>query len=127
MRSGWMMCRFMRMLGIDGNKLLEELKANSTDTVPIMYKGLENLEIINVPLHSPLKVGQEYTFEFKCSAWTTMVVVNGTAWHSRWDRAAKKQGIYKMTVKITEPGPVMLAYGTGGTSYNFVLEYLAVN
>ena len=119
--------RFMRMLGIDGNKLLEELKANSTDTVPIMYKGLENLEIINVPLHSPLKVGQEYTFEFKCSAWTTMIVVNGTAWHSRWDRAAKKQGIYKMTVKITEPGPVMLAYGTGGTSYNFVLEYLAVN
>ena len=105
-------------------KLIEELEANSTDTVPIMYGGLEKVEIINIPLHSPLKVGQEYTFEFKCSNWRHYAVINGDIWHESWDRTARKGGIYRMTVKITEPGSVMLAY-SNGTSYNFFLEYTA--
>ena len=37
---------FMRMIGIDGRRLLEELRENSSDTVPIMYSGLEKIEII---------------------------------------------------------------------------------
>lgn len=115
---------FMRLLGIDGRKLIEELEANSTDTVPIMYGGLEKVEIINIPLHSPLKIGQEYTFEFKCSNWRHYAVINGDIWHEGWDRTARKDGIYRMTVKITEPGSVMLAY-SNGTSYNFFLEYTA--
>ena len=45
-------------------------------------------------------------------------------WHEGWDRTARKDGIYRMTVKITEPGSVMLAY-SNGTSYNFFLEYTA--
>jgi hypothetical protein len=114
----------MRLLGIDGRKLIEELEANSTDTVPIMYGGLEKVEIINIPLHSPLKIGQEYTFEFKCSNWRHYAVINGDIWHESWDKTARKGGIYRMTVKITEPGSVMLAY-SNGTSYNFFLEYTA--
>ena len=116
---------FMRMIGIDGRRLLEELRENSSDTVPIMYSGLEKIEIIDIPMHSPLKVGKEYTFEFRCSSWRILAIINGNTWHRNWDRTARKNGIFKMTVTITEPGPVMLAYNTDGSSYNFLLEYTA--
>lgn len=116
---------FMRMLGIDGHKLLAELEANSADSVPVMYAGFEKVEIIDIPMHSPLKVGKEYTFEFKCSSWRQYAVINGKTWYREWDKASKKNGIYKMTVTIEEPGPVMLAYGVGST-YNFFLEYTAI-
>lgn len=116
---------FMRMIGIDGRRLLEELRENSSDTVPIMYSGLEKIEIIDIPMHSPLKVGKEYTFEFRCSSWRILAIINGNTWHRNWDRTARKNGIFKMTVTITEPGPVMLAYNTDGSTYNFLLEYTA--
>ena len=117
---------FMRQIGIDGKKLLEELTENSSDSVPVMYAGLEKIEIINIPMHSPLKVGQEYTFEFRCKSWRLMAIINGNTWHRNWDRAARKDGIFKMTVTITEPGPVMLAYNSDASTYNFLLEYIAV-
>ena len=117
---------FMRMIGVDGKKLLAELEENSSDSVPLMYAGLEKLELINVPLHSPLKVGQEYTFEFRCDSWRLLAIINGETWHRNWDRAARKEGVFKMTVLITEPGSVMLAYNSDATTYHFLLEYTAI-
>lgn len=114
---------FMRQLGIDGHKVLSDLRAHEAYALPVMYKNLEKIEIIDVPFHSPLKVGETYTFEFRSNTADTFVIINEDIFIKNWDKSAKKQGIYKKTVTIEKPGFIGIGINVGGKEYKLLLEY----
>ena len=118
---------YMREVGIDGHMVLEDLRENNAWAIPILYKGLDKIEIIDVPMHSPLKVGETYTFEFRAKSDDKFVLVNEDIWHKVWDKGSMKEGIHKMTVTVAKAGFIGLGFQLQGKEYKLILEYEAVN
>ena len=114
---------FMKQVGIDGHMVLEDLREHGAWAIPILYKGLEKIEIIDVPMHSPLKVGETYTFEFRAKVDEKFVIVNEDVWEKVWDRQAMKEDIHKMSVTVEKPGFLGLGINVGGKEYKLLLEY----
>lgn len=117
---------FMKKVGIDGHKVLADLREYGAWAIPILYKDLEKIEIIDIPMHSPLKVGETYTFEFRSKVDEKFVIINEDIWEKVWDKKAMKEGIYKMTLTIQKPGFIGLGINVGGREYKLLLEYEVV-
>lgn len=118
---------FMRQMGIDGHMVLADLRAHAAWAVPVLYKDLEKVRLINVPFHSPLKVGETYTFEFETDGDENFVIINEDIWHRTWDRQAKREGIYKTEITIDKPGFIGIGINVGGKRHRLLIEYEVID
>lgn len=112
-----------KRLGIDGHELLEEIRETGSHAVPEIYTDINKMEIIDIPLHSPLKLGWEYTFEFLPNTDAEWVIDNSGTWHREWDKKAHKEGVMRMTVTVKNLGYLVLMVKIRNNEYVQVIKY----
>ena len=112
-----------KQAGIDGKMVLDTIKITGTKAVPEVFSDAKRINIVSIPMQSPLKVGKEYIFHFKAAPkerWA--IIVNNTA-YTEWEDKPRKEGefIYKFT--IPEVGLVALAIHVGGNTYQHAMTW----
>lgn len=112
-----------KRIGIDGRKLLDELHSTGSTNVPEFYIDHDKLEIISIPLHSPLHIGQEYTFEFRSKTESEWKIDNSGTWFDDWNLKEKQNGIHKITVKPKNIGYLAIILNFRNNEYVQVIKY----
>ena len=103
--------------------VLDSIRVNGTTAVPEVFYDAKRIEIISIPMHSPLKVGQEYIFHFKAAPKEKWALIINNVAYSKWEEKPRKEGefIYKFT--IPELGVLALALHVGGTTYQHAMTW----
>lgn len=112
-----------KQAGVDGRMVLDSVRVNGTTAVPEVFYDAKRIEIISIPMHSPLKVGQEYIFHFKAAPKEKWALIVNNIAYSKWEEKPRKEGefIYKFT--IPELGVLTLALHVGGTTYQHAMTW----
>lgn len=110
----------LKSIGIDGHKLLAEIRRNGINTLPVLYKNAENfLSEVDVPYSETLYVGKSYSFSFIPLGGLDWQIINEVDWYGEWtvdeitgrmtiQVIPQKQGRLKVSVQTKEGG----SYGT---------------
>lgn len=115
----------LRMLEVDGRKLLADVRAGRVTSLPTFYTNArEVLRVVEMPMNGVLRVGQTYTFRIRTRANTEWALVNGSQWHRDWTVSADGREAM-LTVTLTESGGLCLysRESNGGGSYQGCVEY----
>lgn len=112
-----------KQAGVDGRMVLDSVRVNGTTAVPEVFYDAKRIEIISIPMHSPLKVGQEYIFHFKAAPKEKWALIVNNIAYTKWEEKPCKEGefIYKFT--IPELGVLALALHVGGTTYQHAMTW----
>ena len=114
----------LRAIGVDGHRLLAEIRKNKIKSLPILYKDAENfLSKVDVPFSEILYVGRTYTFSFVPQGGLDWQIINQDDWYDEWtidentgritvQVTPQKKGRLKVSVQLKEGGSysTMLGY-----------------
>lgn len=114
----------LQAIGVDGHRLLAEIRKNKIKSLPILYKDAENfLSKVDVPFSEILYVGQTYTFSFVPQGGLDWQIINQDDWYDEWtidentgritvQVTPHKKGRLKVSVQLKEGGSysTMLGY-----------------
>ena len=112
-----------RQAGIDGRMVLDSIRVTGTKAVPLIFHDAKRVEIVNIPLSSPLVAGKEYIFHFKASPKEKWALIINNKAYMEWEDKPRKDGefIYKFT--IPETGTLALAINVGGSTYQHAMTW----
>lgn len=110
-----------KQVGIDGRMVLDSIRVTGANAVPQVYQDAKKVEIISMPMHSPLKVGKEYVFHFKAAPKEKWALVLNNFAYTEWEEKPRKEGEYIYKFTIPEVGTLALAINVGGNTYQYAI------
>jgi len=118
--------KWYKKFGIDGNVLLDTLRITGAKAVPELFYDMEKLELVNVPLSSPLSAGKEYIFHFKSDPKNKWAIVNNSTFYDNWEAKPKKNGEFIYKFKIPSPGTLAIAIYIGGSKFQHAITWTVI-
>jgi hypothetical protein len=101
--------------------VLDSIRVTGANAVPQVYQDAKKVEIISMPMHSPLKVGKEYVFHFKAAPKEKWALVLNNFTYTEWEEKPRKEGEYIYKFTIPEVGTLALAINVGGNTYQYAI------
>ena len=87
---------------------------------------LKRIEIVDIPLSSPLKAGKEYIFHFKGDPKEKWAIINNSYFYDDWEEKPAKNGEYIYKFKIREPGILALGVKVKGSLYQHAISWTVI-
>lgn len=112
--------------GIDGRAVLDTVRITGTKAVPEIFVDLKRIEIVDIPLSSPLKAGKEYIFHFKGDPKEKWAIINNSYFYDDWEEKPAKNGEYIYKFKIREPGILALGVKVKGSLYQHAISWTVI-
>ncbi len=119
--------KWYKEFGIDGKAILDTIRITGARAVPELFLDMERIELVTVPLSSPLKAGKEYIFHFKGNPKEKWAIINNSYFYDKWEEKPMKNGEFIYKFKIPEPGTLALAVHIGGTRYQHAMTWTVIS
>lgn len=118
--------KWYKEFGIDGKALVDTLRTTGAKAVPQVFKDMERVEIVDIPLSSPLKAGKEYIFHFKSNPKERWALINNSLFYDKWEEKPMKEGEFIYKFKIPEAGTLSIGVHVGGNRYQHAIMWVVV-
>lgn len=113
----------LRRYGIDGRKLLAEVRNGSVDKLPKFYSSTGEFSIVEMPFNGVLRKGHSYVFKITPHKGLNWALINEGTWYREWNVDAST-GIISMSVTPENTGRLVLAVQLiDGGKYEYCIEY----
>ena len=113
----------LRRYGIDGRKLLAEVRNGSVDKLPKFYSSAGEFSIVEMPFNGVLRKGHSYVFKITPHKGLNWALINEGTWYREWNVDAST-GIISMSVTPENTGRLVLAVQLiDGGKYEYCIEY----
>lgn len=111
-----------KLYGMDGHKLLEEVRKGLVTTLPVFY-GIPDADckIIDMPFNGVLKSGKSYRFRIKSEKVMGLAVISGNTWYREW--SDEGNGVYSIIVMPQSKGPLTVSLKYSEPNYHSLLQY----
>ena len=116
--------KWYKHFGFDGKAVLDTIRTTGVKAVPQLLKEMEKLEMIDMPLSSPLKAGKEYIFHFKANPKEQWAIINNSYFFDKWEEKPMKEGEFIYKFKIPEPGRLSIGVHIGGNRYQHAVMWI---
>lgn len=111
-----------KLYGMDGHKLLEEVRKGSVTALPVFYSVPDaDCKIVDIPLNGVLKSGKSYRFRLKTPKAIGLAVITGDTWYREW--TDEGNGVYSILVTPEKKGPLTVNLKYREPNYHSLLQY----
>lgn len=115
--------RRMKSLGIDGRKLLSQVRSGEVKSLPVFYDFNNDCDMTDIPFNEVLYRGREYTFTLRPHTDAQWAIINEGRWLRDWVKDPIS-GTITITVSPENEGLLILAVQSGDSDrYEYCLQY----
>ncbi len=113
--------------GFDPHLIFEHARSHTLSLPKLYSRGEEEFEIVDIPLHESLKIGQFYTFRVKTNTKRELAIINGSIFckADEWKKEPGEDGVYTVTYmpRETDRLSISLADPQKKGVWNTIVKY----